>query len=192
MTEVASPIHPARIVHFDQDANSRGGSPVSFACTQEGRVPLAGYLAKHDIIVNCVLQDTNAPPILLDDDDLAALRPNSLIVDVSCDAAMGFSWAHPTSFERPTFVVGPNVTYYAVDHSPSYLWDSATWEISEALLLYLPTVLAGRDSWQADQAVRRAIEILDGAVLNPNVLSLQNRQTQYPHARRGSGSRESA
>ena len=155
-------------------------------------MPLAGYLAKHDIIVNCVLQDTNAPPILLDDDDLAALRPNSLIVDVSCDAAMGFSWAHPTSFERPTFVVGPNVTYYAVDHSPSYLWDSATWEISEALLLYLPTVLAGRDSWQADQAVRRAIEILDGAVLNPNVLSLQNRQTQYPHARRGSGSRESA
>ena len=165
---------------------------MSFAFTQDGRVPLAGYLAEHDIIVNCVLQDTNAPLIFLDDDDLAALRPNSLIVDVSCDEAMGFSWARPTSFERPTFVVGANVTYYAVDHSPSYLWDSATWEISEALLPYLPTVLAGRDAWQADQTVRRAIEILDGAVLNPNILSFQNRQTQYPHARRGRGGRESA
>jgi alanine dehydrogenase len=102
------------------------------------------------------------------------------------------AWARPTSFERPTFVVGPNVTYYAADHSPSYLWDSATWEISEALLPYLPMVLAGRDSWQADQTVRWAIEILDGAVLNPSVLSFQNRQTQYPHARRGSGGRESA
>jgi alanine dehydrogenase len=192
VTEVASPIHPARMVHFDHTANCLGGSPVSFAFTQEGRVPLAGYLAEHDIIVNCVLQDTNAPLIFLDDDDLAALRPNSLIVDVSCDEAMGFSWAHPTSFERPTFVVGANVTYYAVDHSPSYLWDSATWEISEALLPYLPTVLAGRDAWQADQTVRRAIEILDGAVLNPNILSFQNRQTQYPHARRGRGGRESA
>lgn len=94
VTEVASPIHPAPIVHFDQDTHSRGGSPVSFACTQEGSVPLAGYLARHDIIINCVLQDTNAPLILLDG-DLAALRPNSLIVDVSCDAAMGFSWARP-------------------------------------------------------------------------------------------------
>ncbi len=192
VTEVASPIHPARIVQFNHDTNSVGGSPVSFASTPGGRVPLPGYLAQHDIIVNCVLQDTNAPLILLNDDDLAALRPNSLIVDVSCDEAMGFSWARPTSFERPTFVVGPNVTYYAVDHSPSYLWDSATWEISEALLPYLPTVLAGRDAWRADQTVRRAIEVLDGSVLNPNILSFQNRQTQYPHARRGSGGRESA
>lgn len=192
VTEVASPIHPARIVQFNHDTNSVGGSPVSFASTPGGRVPLPGYLAQHDIIVNCVLQDTNAPLVLLNDDDLAALRPNSLIVDVSCDEAMGFSWARPTSFERPTFVVGPNVTYYAVDHSPSYLWDSATWEISEALLPYLPTVLAGRDAWRADQTVRRAIEVLDGSVLNPNILSFQNRQTQYPHARRGSGGRESA
>jgi hypothetical protein len=89
VTEVASPIHSARIVHFVHDATPAGGSPVSFAFTQEGRVPLAGYLAEHDIIVNCVLQDTNTPLIFLDDDDLAALRPNSLIVDVSCDEAMG-------------------------------------------------------------------------------------------------------
>lgn len=192
VTEVASPIHPARIVHFAQDTNSLDGSPTSFASTQAGRVPLAGYLAQHDIIVNCVLQDTNAPLIFLDDDDLAALRPDSLIIDVSCDETMGFSWARPTSFARPTFTVGANVTYYAVDHSPSYLWDSATWEISEALLPYLPIVIAGRDAWQADQTVRRAIEILDGTVLNPNILSFQNRHTQYPHARRGCGGRESA
>lgn len=192
MTEVASSIHPARIVHFDQDANSRGGSPVSFACTQEGSVPLAGYLAQHDTIVNCVLQDTNAPLILLDDDDLAALWPHSLIVDVSCDAAMGFSWARPTSFERPTFVVGPNVTYYAVDHSPPTCGIRRPGRSARRSFPTCRPVLAGRDSWQADQTVRRAIKILDGAVLNPNVLSFQNRQTQYPHARRGSGGRESA
>ena len=29
--------------------------------------------------------------------------------------------------------------YYAVDHSPSFLWNSATWENSEALLEYLPS-----------------------------------------------------
>ena len=69
-------------------------------------------------------------------------RPGSLIVDVSCDRGMGFTWARPTTFEEPTFVVGDNITYYAVDHTPSYLWNSATWENSEALLPFVET-LAG-------------------------------------------------
>ena len=161
----------------------RGGSPVSFALTEEdGRVPLAAYLAEHDIVVNCVLQDTNAPLTFLYDDDLSAFRPDSLIIDVSCDEAMGFSWARPTSFDEPTFVVGTSITYYAVDHSPSYLWNSATWEISEALLPYLRTVLAGAEAWEADQTVRRAVEILDGTVRNPSILAFQDRSADYPHA----------
>jgi alanine dehydrogenase len=183
VTEVASPIHSAEIVQFEHDVDPADGSSTSFALTPDGRVPLAPLLAEHDIVVNCVLQDTNAPLTFLDGDDLAAFRPGSLIVDVSCDEAMGFNWAKPTSFEQPTFIVGDNITYYAVDHSPSYLWNSATWEISEALLPYLPTVLSGRDAWEADQTVRRAVEILDGTVQNPDILSFQHRLPDYPHAR---------
>jgi alanine dehydrogenase len=182
VTEVASPIHSAEIIQFEHDIDPAGGSPDSFALIKDSRVPLAPYLAEHDIVVNCVLQDTNAPLTFLDDDDLAAFRPGTLIVDVSCDEAMGFSWALPTSFEQPTFTVGDNITYYAVDHSPSYLWNSASWEISEALLPYLGTVLAGREAWEADQTVRRAVEILDGTVLNPDILSFQHRLPDYPHA----------
>ena len=174
VTEVASPIHSAEIMHFDH-TDSGDGSSLSFVTTEEGPMPLAGYLAEHDVIVNCVLQDTNAPLTFLDDDDLIEFRPGSLIIDVSCDEAMGFSWARPTSFDDPTFIVGSNVTYYAVDHSPSYLWNSATWEISEALMPYLSTVLAGPAAWEADQTVRRAIEILDGRVRNPDILSFQRR-----------------
>jgi alanine dehydrogenase len=151
------------------------GFPSSFVTTADGKVPLAGYLAEHDVVINCVLQDTNAPLTFLNEDDLIEFRPGSLIIDVSCDEAMGFSWARPTSFESPTFTVGSNITYYAVDHSPSYLWNSATWEISEALMPYLRTVLAGRESWDADQTVRRAVEILDGSVRNPDILAFQQR-----------------
>jgi alanine dehydrogenase len=182
VTEVASPIHSADIVQFEHDIDPDGGSSMSFALTPDGRVPLAPLLAEHDIIVNCVLQDTNAPLTFLDEDGLAAFRAGSLIIDVSCDEAMGFSWARPTSFEHPTFTVGANVTYYAVDHSPSYLWNSASWEISEALLPYLPTVLDGREAWEADQTVSRAVEILDGTVMNPDILSFQHRLPDYPHA----------
>ena len=176
---VAAPIHSARIVHFDDDDGRT--ARVSHALTTDGRVPLAGFLAEHDIIVNCVLQNTDAPLMFMTDDDLADMTPGTLVVDVSCDEGMGFSWARPTTFADPTFVVGDNVLYYAVDHSPSYLWNSATWEISEALLPFLRTVMGGSDAWDADPTIRRAIEIRDGVIQNPAILSFQGRAPKHPH-----------
>jgi alanine dehydrogenase len=182
VAEVASPIHSADIVQFESEVGPDGSSS-SFALTDDGRVPLAGYLAEHDVVVNCVLQDPNAPLIFLDEGDLEVFRPGSLFIDVSCDEAMGFSWALPTSFEKPTFTVGNNMTYYAVDHSPSYLWNAATWEISEALIPYLPTVLGGPEEWDDDETVRRAIEIREGVIVNPDILAFQHRAPEYPHVR---------
>jgi alanine dehydrogenase len=175
---VASPIHSARIINFDYGVPGGRGSDVF---TEGGPEPLAGFLAGHDIIVNCVLQDPNRPMMFLDEDDLPAIPPGTLVIDVSCDEAMGFSWARPTSFEEPMFVVGDDVQYYGVDHSPSYLWNSATWEISEALLPFLPTVLAGPDAWDADETIRRAIEIQDGVIRNPSILAFQSRSAEFPH-----------
>jgi alanine dehydrogenase len=175
---VAAPIHSARIVHFDSDA---GTERLSHAVTGAGRVPLAAFLADHDVIVNCVLQDTDAPLVFVNDDELAHLAPGTLVVDVSCDEGMGFSWARPTSFSDPVFVVGDNVLYYAVDHSPSYLWSSATWENSEALLPFIPAVLGGSTSWDAHPTIRRAIEVRDGVIVNPAILSFQNRDPAHPH-----------
>jgi alanine dehydrogenase len=179
VTAVASPIHSARIVQFEQDAGNPGRS---HALGQNGRVPLPAFLAEHDIVVNCVLQDTDAPSMFVTAGDLVTFSPGSLIIDVSCDEGMGFSWARPTSFAAPMFEPGNGVRYYAVDHSPSYLWDSATWEISEALLPHLRAVLDGPQAWEADDTIRRAIEIRDGVIKNPRILSFQNRSPQYPHS----------
>jgi alanine dehydrogenase len=115
--------------------------------------------------------------------DLEHFAPGSLVVDVSCDTGMGFEWARPTSFAHPTFMVGEHVLYYAVDHSPSYLWNSATWEISEALLPFLRVVMQGPWSWEANETIRRAIEIRDGHVQNRTILSFQGRDAEHPHPR---------
>ena len=175
---VAAPIHSARMVHFDSDEATSG---VSHAVTESGAMPLAQFLSGHDIIVNCVLQDTDSPLTFMTDEDLVEMTPGTVIVDVSCDEGMGFGWARPTTFADPTFVVGDNVLYYAVDHSPSYLWKSATWENSEALLPFLPTVMGGSEAWDANPTVRRAIEIRDGVIQNPAILSFQGRDPKHPH-----------
>jgi alanine dehydrogenase len=175
---VGSPMHRVLIRQFDHDPEPPHGSHV---ITDRGRVPLAGYLAENDIVVNCTLQDPNAPLTYLDVADLAAFRRGSLIVDVSCDEGMGFEWARPTTFDEPMFTVGGDVDYYAVDHSPSYLWNTATWENSEALLPFLPVVMAGPDAWDANETINRAIEIRDGRVLNPAILSFQGRAAEHPY-----------
>ncbi len=176
---VGSPIHSVRIRQFDHDPATPG---VSHVITDRGREPLAAYLAENDIVVNCTLQDTAAPLTYLRTADVAAFRQGSLVVDVSCDEAMGFEWAVPTTFDDPMFTVGDRVHYYAVDHSPSYLWSSATWENSEALLPFVDTVLGGPAAWDANETIRRAIEVRDGQVRNPAILAFQGRRPEHPYA----------
>ncbi|MBT5951373.1 MAG: NAD(P) transhydrogenase subunit alpha [Betaproteobacteria bacterium] len=142
--------------------------------------PLTDLISQADIIVNGTFQDTENPIDFVTESESACLRPNSLIIDVSCDAGMGFFFAKPTTFQKPMLKY-KSIDYYAVDHTPSYLWESATRSISAALIVYLPTVLAGRDSWKANDTIRRAINIEDGVVLNDSILSFQNRRRNYPH-----------
>ncbi|MFP5366970.1 MAG: alanine dehydrogenase, partial [Actinomycetes bacterium] len=154
---------------------------LSQVISEQGRVPLAPFLAQSDIVVNCTLQDPNNPLTYLRTEDLAAFNPGSLIVDVSCDDGMGFSWARSTTFADPMFTVGDHINYYAVDHSPSYLWNSSSWEISQALLPFLDTALGGPEAWEGNETISRAIEIRDGVIRNQDVLAFQKRQEEYPH-----------
>ena len=191
VSAVASPIHSARIVHFDHDEADDTDDPRrSHALTEDGSQPLAEFLAGHDIIVNCVLQDTSAPLTFLIEEDLATLAPGTLVIDVSCDEGMGFSWARPMTFTEPMCIVGNGVQYYGVDHSPSYLWNSATWENSEALIPFLRPVLGGPEAWEANESIRRAIEIQDGVIQNPAILAFQHRSAEYPHLAQVGGEQE--
>ncbi|WP_309130332.1 N(5)-(carboxyethyl)ornithine synthase [Brevibacterium sp.] len=179
VASVAAPIHSVEMIQFDHD----GGPHLSEVITDDrGRVPLAPFLAESDIVVNCTLQDPNAPLLYLRTAELAAFRSGSLIVDVSCDEGMGFDWARPTTFADPMVTVGSNINYYAVDHSPSYLWNSASWEISAALLPFLDIVMGGPASWAHSETVTRAIELRDGVILNPAILAFQDREAEHPHA----------
>ncbi|MGC9965713.1 MAG: alanine dehydrogenase [Syntrophobacteraceae bacterium] len=142
---------------------------------------LIDQLSDADIICNGILQDTNKPVIFVQHEDIYRLKPRSLIIDISCDEGMGFAFARPTSFAKPIFRVGEQITYYSVDHTPSYLWNAASREISRALLPYLDIVAAGVSAWEVNPTIKRAIEIRDGVIQNPNILRFQSRRAEYPH-----------
>jgi len=143
-------------------------------------LPFAEELTDADIIVNGILQDTDKPLMFVEENQNHLLKKGCLIVDVSCDEGMGFSFAKPTSFDEPILMIG-SVRYYAVDHTPSYLWDCASWEISTGIIPYLPIIMAGPDAWEESETIRRAIEINKGVIVNPKILSFQKRKETYPH-----------
>ena len=142
--------------------------------------PLIDKISQSDIIVNGTFQEPNHPILFVTEDEKSNFKPNSLIIDISCDEGMGFYFAKPTSFKNPMFKSGV-VDYYAVDHTPSYLWESASQCISEVLIPHLPTIVAGRKSWQQNETIRQAINIEDGVIQKPAILAFQKRQAIFPH-----------
>ncbi|MFD3746267.1 N(5)-(carboxyethyl)ornithine synthase [Nocardia sp. NPDC058633] len=179
VSAVASPFASVRMQHFQRDPE-RPGRTLALKAPEPG--PLAQVLANYDVVVNCMFQDTEDPLTFVMNEDLEQFTRGTIFVDVSCDEGMGFEFSRPTSFADPMFTVGDGLHCYGVDHSPSFLWNSATWENSEALLEYLPVVLSGPEAWDASETIRRAIEIRGGRVQNPRILSFQGRGDVYPYA----------
>ncbi len=143
--------------------------------------PFIDELAEADIICNGVLQDTDHPLMFVEEGTVGRLRARSLILDVSCDQGMGFSFARPTTFDDPVFTVGDGLTYYSVDHTPSYLWNAASREVSRALIPFLQDMQRGTEGWKSNEIIRRAIAIQDGRIQDPKILSFQKRAPEFPH-----------
>ncbi len=166
-------------ISFKQMKNDGSGKMLVVESDSSTR-PFAEALSDVQIIVNGILQDIDHPKMFVPAKDADKLMKGTLIIDISCDAGMGFWCAKPTSFEHPMFEVAGKF-YYAVDHTPSYYWNSASWEISKALLPFLPKIIGGPNIWEENKTISKSIEIRNGVIQNPKILSFQNREKEYPH-----------
>ena len=142
--------------------------------------PFSEKLSDVQIIVNGILQNIEHPLMFIPKKESKKLKDGTLIIDVSCDEGMGFWCAKPTTFEYPLINVDGKF-YYSVDHTPSYYWNAASWEISKALLPFLPIVMKGEKGWTKDETISKAIEINNGIIQNQKIISFQKREKIYPY-----------
>ncbi|PLX06276.1 MAG: NAD(P) transhydrogenase subunit alpha [Marinilabiliales bacterium] len=169
-------------VHYIRIREGNEGESRMVTVEHDGTVrPLSDLISESEIIINGTYQDTDNPVNFVTQEEKDILKPGSLIIDVSCDEGMGFYFAKPTTFKNPIIHVN-NVDYYAVDHTPSYLWESASRSISAALIVYLPTILGGPEQWQKDTTIYKAINVNKGVIVKESILSFQNRSPEYPHS----------
>lgn len=142
--------------------------------------PLIDLISESDILINGTYQDTDFPIDYVKEDEKSMLKTGSLIIDVSCDEGMGFYFAKPTTFKNPLIAID-GIDYYAVDHTPTYFWESASRAISAALIVHLPSVIQGRASWGENATIKNAINVDKGVIVKDHILRFQNRDTNYPH-----------
>ena len=168
-------------VNYVRIRKGEGNEPRLVVVEHDGSErPLLDLISESEIIINGTYQDTDNPIDFVNEDEKSRLKAGTLIIDVSCDERMGFYFAKPTSFKNPILSID-KIDYYAVDHTPSYFWESASRSISAALIVHLPTVMAGPLSWKQNATIKNAINIDDGVVVKEAILRFQSRETDYPH-----------
>lgn len=139
----------------------------------------ADVLMQYDLILNCVLQDPISPLTFLKNCDLVSDKSKKMIIDISCDNKMGFDFATPTSFDLPIIETDKYI-YYAVDHTPSYYWNSASYEVSGALIPYLDHIIKN-GTYKGNIVLERAVDIESGEIRNKKILKYQKRNNTYPY-----------
>lgn len=131
---------------------------------------LINELIDADIIINATLQDPLNPVMYMNDEDIKRFKKQTLVVDVSCDEGMGFPFAIPTSLDNPLLDLGV-IKYYGVDHTPTLLWNSASYQITKSLQPFLKQFVDG----DFGETMNNAVDIKKGIILNQDINTFQNR-----------------
>jgi len=115
-----------------------GGRVRTFAATAES---VGEFSTAADVVIGAALLAGAAAPKLISADMVAAMKPGSVIVDVSIDQGGCAATSHPTTHSQPTFVTA-GVVHYCVANMPGAVPRTSTFALDNATR---PFVLALAD-----------------------------------------------
>jgi alanine dehydrogenase len=118
-------------------------------------------LPRADLVIGAVLVHGARAPYVIKREQLALMKPRSVLVDVSIDQGGCFESSRPTTHSEPTYEV-EGITHYCVTNMPGAVPITSTYALTNATL---PYVLA-----LADYGLRGAIDSLPGLAKGVNVM----------------------
>lgn len=134
------------------------------------RYAVRKQLAGADLVVGAVLVPGKKAPSLVRREDLDAMRPGSVIVDVAVDQGGCVETIRPTTHEDPVYQVA-GVVHYGVANMPGAVPRSSTLALTNATLPYV--VEMARRGWQdacaQDPGLAKGLSVVRGKVVHPGV-----------------------
>src|SRR5690625_772363 len=122
----------------------------------------------YDVIVNCVLWDTNRTDRIIYKEDLQQFKRGAMIVDISCNKHLEIETTKPTTIDDPVYTID-GVIHYAVDNTPAIFPHSVTSVLSEGFAKYVDKIM--EDAY--DDVLNEAILIKEGHILDEDVLKFR-------------------
>jgi alanine dehydrogenase len=123
-----------------------------------------------DLVIGAVLVPGARAPKLVSNRLVAAMKPGSVLVDVSVDQGGCFEDTRPTTHSAPTFRVHGSV-FYCVANMPGAVPHTSTYALTNVTLPYVEQI-AGR-GWRcacaSDPALAVGVNAVDGCLTNAAV-----------------------
>jgi alanine dehydrogenase len=124
-----------------------------------------------DVVVGAVLVSGQRAPILVTREMVRAMKPRSVIIDVSIDQGGCVETSRPTTHELTTFVE-EGVIHYCVPNMPGVVARTATHAFVNAAISYISEIASRGvgDAIAADESLERGINTHDGKLVHLTLL----------------------
>jgi alanine dehydrogenase len=119
-----------------------------------------------DLVIGAVLVPGALAPKIVTEETVAAMKPGSVVVDISIDQGGCFETSHMTTHSDPTYVVH-DVVHYCVGNMPGAVPHTSTYALTNATLPYV-IALADKGMEKAvidDPALARGVNVYKGSVV---------------------------
>ena len=126
---------------------------------------------QYDVIVNCILWDVMRKDHIIYRTDLQRMKPNSMIIDVSCDRNGGIETSVPTTISCPTYEVD-GVLHYVVDHTPALFYKTFSYNNSQIIYPYLEELITGN----INKVLQDSLIIKNGEIVDKEIILRQRRK----------------
>ncbi|MEJ2579263.1 MAG: alanine dehydrogenase [Kineosporiaceae bacterium] len=127
-------------------------------------------IADADLVIGAVLVPGAKAPTLVTNEQVARMKPGSVLVDISIDQGGCFEDSRPTTHTDPTYPVHDSV-FYCVANMPGAVPNTSTYALTNVTLPYAVALAdrGWRDALGADPSLARGLNTVQGQVTNAPV-----------------------
>jgi alanine dehydrogenase len=137
-------------------------------------------LAESDLVIGAVLVKGAKAPHVISREQLALMKPRSVLVDVAIDQGGCFETSHPTTHTDPVYEVD-GISHYCVANMPGAVPITSTRALTNATLPYVVRLAdGGVNALRADPGFLAGLSVCGGRLTDEAVARGQGREWVAP------------